>query len=123
MDIISFKNWEGTYALFEIQKDHMPNNQFIDKIIISHQGDWISEDAMLCHPQYAKYEDVQFDMGEGLQFLRKWFSPEKGKSYFEYKIIKDKSLLAVPATGEEITFEVYGKGEDGQEILLLQREL
>lgn len=123
MEIITFKDWEGMFALFEITKGIMPNNKIIDKIIISHQGDWICDDAMICHPRYAKYEEVQFDLGDGLIFLRKWFSNEKRKTYFEYKIIKNKSILAVPATGEEIDFEVYGKGEDNKEILLLKREL
>lgn len=123
MDAITFKGWNGLYALFEIHRDLMPDNMMIDKILISHQGNWIGEDAMMCHPEYARYEDVQRDMGEGLQFLKKWFSSEKRKSYFEYKIIKPESLLAVPATGEEIEFEVYGKGPDNKEILLLKREL
>ena len=123
MDLITFKGWQGSYALFEIHKGLMPNGEIIDTIIISHQGDWICDEAMMCHPQYAKYEDVQFDLGEGLQFLKKWFSPEKRKSYFEYKVIRDNSLLAVPATGEEIDFEVYGKRINNQEILLLKREL
>ena len=101
----------------------MPNDQIMDKIIISHQGDWISEEAMTCHPEYARYEDVQFDLGDGLLLLRKWYSKENRKSYFEYKIIKNTSLLAVPATGEEIDFEIYGKSPNNQEILLLKREL
>ena len=123
MELVSFKGWKDMYALFEITRGLMPNDQIMEKILISHQGDWICEDAMMCHPQYAKYEDVQFDMGDGLLLLRKWYSREEGKTYFEYKIIKNKSLLSVPATGEEIDFEVYGKGQDNKAILLLKREL
>ena len=123
MDLITFKEWEGSYALFEITKGILYDNQLMDKILIIHEGDWIGEEAMTCHPRYTRYEDVQFDMGDGLLLLRKWFSLEKRRSYFEYKMIKNKSLLAVPATGEEIDFEIYGIGTNNNKILLLKREL
>lgn len=123
MDLITFKEWKGSYALFEITKGFLCDNQIMDKILISHEGDWIGEDSMICHPGYDRYEDVQYDMGDGLFLLRKWFSPENRRSFFEYKMIKNKSLLAVPATGEEIDFEIYGIGPNNNKILLMKREL
>ena len=123
MDLIAFKEWKGSYALFELTKGMIYDNQVMDRIIISQEGDWIGEDAMMCHPQYDRYEDVQCDLGDGLFLLRKWFSSEKRRSYFEYKMIKNKSLLAVPATGEEIDFEIYGIGTNNNKILLMKRDL
>lgn len=123
MDLIRFKGWEDTFALFEVHKGLMPNNQMIDKIRISHEGNWIDEDAMICHPKYDKYEDVQKELGKGLWFLRKWYSPQERKSNFEFKVLNNESILAVPATGEEIDFEIYGLGPARQETLLLKREL
>lgn len=123
MDLIAFKEWKGLYALFELTKGMLYDNQVIDRIIISHEGDWIGEDAMMCYPQYSRYEDVQYDLGGGLFLLRKWFSSEKRRSYFEYKMLKNKSVLAVPATGEEMDFEIYGVGQDNNKILLIKREL
>lgn len=123
MDLISFKGWKDTIALFEIDKDKMPDSLLIDKIIVSHEGDWLDEDAMICHRPYRNYEDVQAFLGKGLWFLRKWYSPEDNRSNFEFKFVGKEALLAVPATGEEIDFEIYGMGYDLQKHLLLKREL
>lgn len=123
MELIRFLGWEGIYALFEVQKGRMPNNRNLDTILISHEGNWLEDEAMICHQKYKRYEDVQFDLGRGLLLLRKWFSPEESRSYFEYKILLSNGVLAVPATGEEINFEIYGQGSDRQPLLLLKREL
>lgn len=123
LPVVKFINWQGCYALFSIQS-HAPQHGInIQRVIVSQEGDWIGEDAMMCYPQYARYEDVQYDLGDGLFLLRKWLSPEKRKSYFEYEILKNNSVLAVPATGEEMDFEIYGLGPNNNKFLLIKREL
>ena len=121
MEWINFKGWEDTYALFEIRRDERDNP--IDKISVAHQGNWIDEDAMNCHPQFRLYEDVQKAMGSGLLLIGKYFSQEKGRTFFDYQIIDDNATLAVPASGEELDFEIFGLLPDNTKILLLKREL
>lgn len=121
--LIDFKGWNDKYALFAIGKGIIQNNQVLDKIVVCHQGNWASEDAMMCHPEYKKYEDVQVALGHGLKLLNKYYLPDKNRTCFEYLVNERDCVLAVPATGEEINFEVYGIDSNNIKTLLLQREL
>ena len=123
VNMVNFKGWNDTFALFDIKQGVMENEQILEKIIVCHQGNWTTEDAMNCHPQFEKYEDVQAAMGHGLHLIKKYFLPDKNRTCFEYRLLEKECMLVVPATGEEIDFEIYGLGFDNQKNLLLKREL
>ncbi len=125
-DLIKFLGWKGFYALFEIQSRQLPDRRLLNEIIVAHEGDWITETSMNCHPEYAKYEDVQTALGEGLEFECKELSQCMERSLFKFKLksCAHKYVLAVPATGEEICFEIYGsEGDNHGKHLLVEREL
>ena len=121
---IKFKDWKGQYALFEIMAGGLPDGSLLERIIVAHEGKWIEEDGMICHPEFQLYEDVQKKMGTGLFFKGKEYSDILNRSIFEFSV-KDYgiAMLAVPATGEEISFEVYGSSKKGPLHLLLSQEL
>ena len=118
---IQFLGWEKVVAQFRI----LPNDWKFDKILVAHEGDWTTEEGMSCHFPYKRYEDVQKDLGKGLIFKRKGFSAINSKSLFLFEIDKtcNEHILAVPATGEEIYFEIYGIDKSGDLVLLVDREL
>lgn len=97
----------------------------LTKILVAHEGDWTTEEGMSCHFPYKRYEDVQKDLGKGLIFKRKGFSKVSRRSLFLFEIDKtcNEHILAVPATGEEIYFEIYGIDKSGDLVLLVEREL
>lgn len=61
-----------------------------------------------------------------MTFIRKEYSEVLKRSLFFFDF-EDTSngnyVLAVPATGEEIYFEIYGVDQSGSLVLLLEREL
>ena len=81
---------------------------------------------MICHREYALYEDVQKDLGNGLKFIKKEYSDKLNRSFFIYSVdnaFESNCTLAVPATGEDICFEIFGETKQGRLILLEKREL
>ncbi len=124
-DLIKFLGWRGAYALFEITHRCLSDGQ-LEEIIVAHEGNWTTEEGMVCHREYTKYEDVQDALGEGLEFECKELSQCMGRSLFKFKLksCAHKYVLAVPATGEEICFEIYGsQGHNHGMHLLVEREL
>lgn len=123
-ELVEFLGWVGTYARFRIRRGALPNGRWLDRIIVAHEGDWISEDAMECHSEYRAYEDVQKALGTELVFTSKEYSQILHRSLFSYSFqYGDEAILAVPATGEEIYFEIYGAEEHHGICLLVEREL
>lgn len=125
---ILFMGWaRRTYAQFRIKKTELPNGNKFDKILVTHEGDWTTAEGMYCHPEYKRYEDVQEDLGKGLRFLKKGFSKLNRRSLFlfDFAPINDNEeyILAIPTTGEEICFEIYGVDQYGGLVLLVKREL
>ena len=125
---INFLNFCGPsriYASFHIDRMDLPNGKNLMAILVTHEGDWTTEEGMCCHAHYKSYEDVQSDLGKGLVFRRKGFSVINRRSLFLFEIDKtcNEHILAVPATGEEIYFEIYGVDTDGNLLLLVKREL
>ena len=99
----------------------------IEKILIAHEYDWTHSTAMSCHQEYKLYEDVQRDLGRGLIFKCKEYSVLLNRSLFLYDFElsskRTEVKIAVPATGEEFCFEIYGLDDCGKVYLLLGREL
>lgn len=108
--------WVGpssTYVKFSIN-----TNQY-DRILIAHEGRWTEDGDMLCHPHYHRYEDVQADLGCGYVFKDKEFVSILKRSFFLYERewgCPEYSIV-VPATGEEIYFEIYGVKDGSLELL------
>ncbi len=123
-DFVEFLGWEGSYARFKIRRERLPNGQTLERIIVAHEGDWTQAEGMSCHPEYDAYEDVQEALGSGLTFVAKEFSEMLRRSLFTYAFeYGSEAVLAVPATGEEIYFEIYGSDRYHGLFLLVEREL
>lgn len=79
---------------------------------------------MRCFSEYESYEDVQKALGSGLEFISKEFSTVLKRSLISYSFeYGSEAILAVPATGEEIYFEIYGSDRTHAIFLLEEREL
>ena len=126
MELVHFLGWKESYALFSIKRGTLPNEKCFDKVLVAHEGHWTDAKDMICHPEYEFYEDVQKDLGKGLTFIRKEYSENQKRSLFlfDFEYTSDRNyILAVPATGEEIYFEIYGVDQFGALVLLVEREL
>lgn len=126
MELVKFIGWKGTYAFFEIKQGKLPNDMKFEGILVSHEGNWIDSDSMFCHPEFELYEDVQKGLGKGLTLVKKEYSECLNRSLFLFDFEyykKGEYILAVPATGEEIYFEIYGVDQFGALVLLVEREL
>lgn len=126
MGLVTFLGWEGSYALFRIARKILANGNQIEKVLVAHLGSWTKKDGMMCHPEYELYEDVQKDLGKGLGFICKEQSKVLNRSLFLYGFENSPDgeyILAVPATGEDFNFEIYGMDYFGSLVLLVQREL
>ena len=126
MELVQFLGWKGSCALFSIKRGILPNENRFEKVLVAHEGHWIDSNGMRCNPVYELYEDVQKDLGKGLTFIKKEYSEFLKRSLFlfDFEYVSDGNhLLAVPATGEEIYFEIYGVDQSGALVLLVEREL
>lgn len=122
-ELVEFLGWERIYAKFRIRRGLLPNGRSMCRIIVAHEGDWINPEAMWGR-EYESYEDVQKHLGRGLTFMAKEYSAMMGRSLFSYSLdCCEDIILAVPATGEEIYFEIYGADEHHGLNLLVEREL
>ena len=130
----------GCYARFEISVGLLPNGHRMERIIVAHEGRfWIEPNGMKYYPKYNSYEQVQEGLGQGLTFITKEYSSDMERSLFEYAITYRRPpkrslfeytvgypapiILAVPATGEEIYFDIYGIDQDRQMYRLFHGEL
>ena len=123
MKHVKFLGYEGgTYASFEINRELLPNGNRFEKLLIAHEGRWLDE--MFCYQEYKFCENVQKGLGVGLTFVKKEYSELFNRSLFLYDFeYSPYYKLAVPATGEEIYFEIYGVDNNGACILLEEMEL
>ena len=115
----------GCYARFEISVGLLPNGHRMERIIVAHEGRfWIEPNGMKYYPKYNSYEQVQEGLGQGLTFITKEYSSDMERSLFEYTVgYPAPIILAVPATGEEIYFDIYGLDQDRQMYRLFHGEL
>lgn len=126
MELVHFLGWKESYALFSIKRGILPNEKHFDKVLVAHEGHWIDSKDMMFHRKYEFYEDAQKDLGKGLTFIKKEYSEFLKRSLFlfDFEYVSDGNyLLAVPTTGEEIYFEIYGVDQSGALVLLVEREL
>lgn len=123
-DFIEFLGWEGSYAKFKVKRALLPNGRSLDHIIVAHEGNWITTDGIWFYREYNAYEDVQQKLGTGLLFIAKEYSEVLNRSLVSYSFeYGNEAILAVPATGEEIYFEIYGSDRNHGLYLLVEREL
>ena len=126
MKLVKFVGCNGTYASFQIERKMLPNGNRFERLLVAHEGDWIGENGMMCYPEYKFYEDVQTALGKGLVFVNKEYSDLLRRTLFLYDFERTPDteyVLSVPATGEEIYFEIYGIDHLGAKVLLLDMEL
>lgn len=126
--MIKFTGWEkGVYGTFQLESGLLQPGILAERILIAHEGDWMDAARMRFYKGYENYEDVQQDLGDGLKFVGKEYSKLLDRSFFLYEIVRPvKGLgykIAVPATGEEVYFEIYGLDSKGIQYLMLQTEL
>lgn len=126
--MIKFTGWgKGVYGTFQLESALLQPGIWAERILIAHEGDWMDAARMRFYKGYENYEDVQQDLGDGLKFVGKEYSKLLNRSFFLYEIARPvKGLgykIAVPATGEEVYFEIYGLDSKGIQYLMLQREL
>lgn len=122
-ELVEFLGWEGGYAKFKIKRTKLPNGRTLERIIVAHEGDWIT-DGIWGYRKYNAYEDVQNALGSGLAFIEKEYSAVLKRSLMSYSFeYGSEAILAVPATGEEIYFEIYGSDRLHGMYLLVEREL
>ena len=94
------------------------------RVIVAHEGNWLTSDFRQFYG-YDTYEDAQRKYGIGLIFVSKEYSDVLNRTLFsfEFEDFFSEAILAVPATGEEIYFEVYGSDNNHGLVLLTEREL
>ena len=123
---INFLGWTpDSGARFEILSGKLPESgEEIGSIRVIHEGEWLSNDAMICHREFEKYEDAQKRHGKGLKLARKEYDKERHHTIFEYEVETLTAILGCIATGEDFYFQIYGAPRDsGNYELLLEREL
>lgn len=120
-----FLGREGMCGRFRIKTSAPTGGRALIGLLVAHEGDWLREKAMSPYPLYENYEDVQPALGTGLYFRGKEYSQTYRRSLFLFTFSgeADERVLAVPATGEEIAFEIYGIDSDWRLLPLLEMEL
>lgn len=125
--IIEFIGWEHVYGIFRMNSVILPDGKSIKELLFVHEGDWIHSGAMSFYQEYLLYEDVQHYLGRGLIFKGKEYSVLFKRSLFLYDIDRSSKnteiKICVPATGEEVDFEIYGLDYDDRAHLLIKIEL
>lgn len=114
----------GLYGIFKINRKALPNGREFKHVLVSFEGNWVDRKDIY---EYEHYEDVQQDQGNGLCFCHKeYFETSNCSRYlYDFGCIKagEDYVLAVPATGEEFKFRIYGVDDVGALILLWEMEL
>ena len=93
-----FQDGERVCGIFQIESTLLQSGTRSETILVAHEGNRIDLYLMDFYGEYKNYEDAQKDLGDGLKFIGKEYSnPVKDIGY----------KIAVPATGEEVSFEIY----------------
>ena len=120
-EFIQFLGW-GDGARFRI----LSSNGRFDKILVAHEGNWVTNEICFFFPNCKYYEDLQKAYGHGLTFVKKEYSEINKRTLFLYNLdytMDGDHILVVFPTGEEFGFEIYGIDKFGDLILLIEREL
>jgi hypothetical protein len=115
--IVEFLGWTGCNARFRINVSiaNLPFGLGLQRIIVAHEGNWTNSTS-------SDYETVQEQLGLGLKFISKEYSTLLNRTLFSYLIEEcHYVILAVPATGEDFSFEIYGTDNWQRGLCLLDR--
>ena len=139
--MIHFKCFVGSFGLFRIDGNKLGR----DRLLVVHEGDWIRHEAMCCHQnvpvqarlgamlkgsavpkKITRYSEVQEYLGKNLKCVKAEWSEALHSTMFLYerengKALSDEYILAVPANGEEIYFQIYSM--DSRHALTLQVDM
>lgn len=112
-------------ARFRIDKSLLPIQT--DALLVAQEGHCIDEGMLKIPHGYTSYHEIQHALGNGMTLIEKEHSSILKRNLFLYQFNwlsdKDDYLLAFPATGEEIYFEIYAMDRFDVAHLLLHCEL
>ena len=112
-------------ARFRIDKSLLPIRT--DALLVAQEGHCIDEGMLKIPHGYTSYHEIQHALGNGMTLIEKEHSSILKRNLFLYQFNwlsdKDDYLLAFPATGEEVYFEIYAMDTFNVLHLLLHCEL
>lgn len=113
-----FAGWDGGFALFGIDDSRvLPDGSLFEGLLAAREGDWTDSAG----------DDMQQAPCRGLRLTGREYSAVLNRTLFSFELERPAPdagfVLAVPATGEELRFEIYGVNQFGALQLLAEREL
>ena len=116
---------QHSVARFRIDKSLLPIQT--DTLLVAQEGHYIDEGMLKIPHGYTSYHEIQHALGNGMTLIEKEHSSILKRNLFLYQFNwlpdKDDYLLAFPATGEEIYFEIYAMDRFNVVHLLLHCEI
>ena len=116
---------QHSVARFRIDKSFLPIQT--DTLLVAQEGHYIDEGMLKIPHGYTSYHEIQHALGNGMTLIEKEHSSILKRNLFLYQfnrlLDKDDYLLAFPATGEEIYFEIYAMDRFNVAHLLLHCEI
>lgn len=99
----------------------------VESLLVTHEGFELRDEVFYFCTTHA-YPDchkIQSNLGKGLTLVRKEHSSilKRGMYLYEVSNSADEYILAFPATGEEVYFEIYALDYTGAMHLILSTEL
>ena len=100
----------------------------VESLLVTHEGFVLKDEVLYDFHMLHGYPDchkIQSDLGKGLTLVRKEHSSilKRGMYLYEVSNSADEYILAFPATGEELYFEIYALDYTGAMHLILSTEL
>ncbi len=100
----------------------------VKSLLVTHEGFVLKDEVLYDFHMLHGYPDcnkIQSDLGKGLTLVSKEHSSilKRGMYLYEVSNTADECILAFPATGEELYFEIYALDYTGAMHLILSTEL
>ena len=99
----------------------------VKSLLVSHEGFVLSDEMSYfqMHHGYPNCNKIKSDLGNGLTLVSKEHSSilKRGMYLYEVSNTEYECILAFPATGEELYFEIYALDYTGAMHLILSTEL
>lgn len=123
---LSYCGPKYTVARFKIDKSLLPTKT--KALLVAQEGHCIDERYLEDWHGYSSYHDIQQALGHGMTLIEKEYSTMLKRKLFLYQLDwipsnNDDYILAFPATGEEIYFEIYAMDTFNILHLMLHCEL
>lgn len=95
MEFIGYGDPEELYEIYRITTPTWKGD-----IVFSLEGNWIDGDCKKNHPDYNSYEELQSDLGSGLEFKGKEYVNIINRTLFRFSRENEKFTLVIPTGGE-----------------------